>query len=160
MSETCTVEVLWGNTHAALQALHFDTVVDEDILTVNGVSFSGLMGPTGKSVSMGDIITWETSNTSDTSSGCVVCLDDSFRFSPYFKLTSGECKVEQNCIFSENYPSNYDGEDCFMAPMLNGTLGVLWFEMNNDALYVDGVGYARGTGPDGVSVVAGNAGVG
>ena len=83
--------------------------------------------------------------------------------SDYFDAT-GECTVEDNCIYSPNFPADYESsQTCDFTPLMDGTLTVNSFELEAeascayDALHVDGAVYCGDSGPDGVAVTTESA---
>jgi hypothetical protein len=82
--------------------------------------------------------------------------------SSYFQLISGSCQVTDNCVYSTNYPSDYNNDDfCEFELLLSTTLSVSSFSLESCCdsvqvgLYPDLTAYTGTSGPDGVYVSAG-----
>jgi hypothetical protein len=80
----------------------------------------------------------------------------------YFAVKSGGtgCTVVDNCMYSPNYPSNYNDNDSCEFSVITGTrLNVVAFQLESccDYVYVGGVGYNGATGPSNVYVSSGDS---
>lgn len=77
-----------------------------------------------------------------------------------FRLTSGECIVDNACLYSNNYPEPYGSSThCSFEIERNAVLRVAEFdtEAGHDILTVDSKAYSGLRGPEGVMVSAGTS---
>jgi len=92
----------------------FNTESNQDFLKVNGIQFSGAVGPGTRHFDSNFEITWASDETLIRGPGWVVCFEAAIA-PPMFPLpgfTSG-CHQEGKCFTSSNFPGEYrNSESC------------------------------------------------
>ncbi|CAE7412619.1 unnamed protein product, partial [Symbiodinium natans] len=130
----------------------FATELDWDILTIDGVQFSGTGGPAG--VLPRERITW-AADESVTDSGWKICLAAA-EAALAWRVASGSCSMDPDgCISSTGYQDiggQYpDNDACTIAVASDNmqAIDVVAFstEAGKDRLLVNGVAYDGSTGP-------------
>jgi Leucine-rich repeat (LRR) protein/plastocyanin len=145
-----------------------------DHLTVGDKDYSGRSGPEGITVQAGDMVTWE-SGRYGISNGFIVCMAGSnmtaafgplVKSSTYWDLfaaNSSECDIDpEGCIKSHAFAgagTDYENDMyCHFRAKQSGNLSVVFFNTFNWHYYlmVGGMPYSGTSGPEGISVEAGD----
>jgi len=149
--ESCAIAVA---TSSELEVKDFNTELSEDVLQINGESFSGTTGPGGVVVD-GEIL-WSTDGTAQSKGWHVCGATEAAKTpqptpSPTESLTvEGPCLADGLCVQSPNYPSNYGAyESCTVYFNNPGTLSADSFstEKGFDVVSLDGTSFSGLSGP-------------
>jgi hypothetical protein len=155
---SCVVAVN-QETVGPLQVSHFDTETSYDVLVVNGMRFSGSLGP--ENVVPFEDIVWHA-DYSAARTGWRICSGSHSQPSwvqnrvGVFNVTEGLCTTDDTgCVMSPNYPNPYNtSARCTIGVQPENTLRItvndFLTETRIDQLEVNGLQYSGVYGPDGV----------
>jgi len=159
--QSCSIKVN-TDTVGRLVVDGFGTENGFDVLTVNGIRYSGSRGPEG--VIPYEDMTWHA-DPALGGQGWKICSGKKLplrqkRFAPHpttwFEVRQGNCTTTSNgCIMSPNYPQEYgDGDSCAIK-VFDGNLMPIQVqdfvtESHIDVLKVNGEAYSGTIGPSGV----------
>lgn len=163
-SQTCemSVDTTSGGYLGQVHVDAFETQSCCDHVTVNGVQYSGVVGPHG--IVPTGTVTWN-SDYSATTSGFRLCLVDSGLLAPpappppppsgQWIVQSGSCGIDyEGCLISPNHPYNYgNSEACTMHASPTAPIFVSHFSTESccDVVVVNGNRYSGAAGPSGVA---------
>jgi hypothetical protein len=110
--QTCSIKVLSVGSGEKLETVAFYTEQDYDMLTINGIEYSGTAGPGGVVVSAGDNMTW-SSDGADNELGFQVCLAVLCTETNGATLNSGPCLCgAMQCMAESGLFCYADGSKC------------------------------------------------
>lgn len=162
VSEHCTIKVNVPSKPITVKT--FGTEQGYDLLTVNGVPYSGLDGPEGL-IPEGDI-TWYSDPIVAKAPGWKICMGEvgimaqvqnrTSENTTSFEVMSGPCSVDKaGCALSPDWPKGYGNAESCSIRVKTETVGPLFVEgfgteNGLDILTVNGIRYSGSKGPDGV----------